>query len=97
MPSAAGGSTPGTWQVTWQYLACLLRSGELYEQLGAWEDALLAFKEGLLLVRPIPWHIPAQPILVANLHGFGLENQPLLGPGSRPALRPGYTGGPCAL
>lgn len=36
--------------MTWQYLACLLRNGELYEQLGAWEDALLAFKEGLLMV-----------------------------------------------
>ena len=49
--SAAGSSAPGPWQATWQYLACLLRSGELYEQLGAWEDALLAFKEGLLMVR----------------------------------------------
>ena len=41
------------WQVTWQYLACLLKNGELYEQLGAWEDALLAFKEGSLMVRSL--------------------------------------------
>ena len=60
---AAGGSAPGTWQVTWQYLACLLRNGELYEQLGAWEDALLAFKEGLLMVRTILWHMNAHSIL----------------------------------
>ena len=36
--------------MTWQYLACLLRNGELYEQLGAWEDASVALKEGLQLV-----------------------------------------------
>ena len=46
----AGRSAPGQWQVTWQYLACLLRNGELYEQLGAWEDASVALKEGLQLV-----------------------------------------------
>ena len=42
--------------MTWQYLACLLRSGELYEQLGAWEDAILAFKEGLLMVQSLLSH-----------------------------------------
>jgi len=31
-------------------MACLLRNGELYEQLGTWEDALIAFQEGLLMV-----------------------------------------------
>ena len=50
----AGGSAPGQWQVTWQYLACLLKNGELYEQLGAWEDASVALKEGLQLVRHTP-------------------------------------------
>lgn len=50
MYAAAGGSAPGMWQVTWQYLACLIRNGDLYEQLGAWEDALVALKEGLLMV-----------------------------------------------
>ncbi len=39
-----------TWQATWLYLACLLRNGELYEQLGAREDALTAFKEGFIMV-----------------------------------------------
>ena len=52
--AAAGGPAPGTWQVTWLYMTCLLRNGELYEQLGAWEDALIAFKEGLVMVSRAP-------------------------------------------
>ena len=59
MHFATGGSAPGTWQATWQYLACLLRCGELYEQLGAWEDAFQAFKEGLLMVCSILLQSPA--------------------------------------
>ena len=52
--TAAGGPGRGTWQVTWLYMACLLRNGELYEQLGAWEDGLIAFKEGLVMVSRAP-------------------------------------------
>ena len=65
----AGGSAPGRWQVTWQYLACLLRNGQLYEQLGAWEDALVALKEGLQLVT----YTPKKLLLFDLRHPAGLQ------------------------
>ena len=56
--------------MTWQYIACLLRNGELYEQLGTWEDALIAFQEGRLMVMHLSSYltyiVPPGPVLSAR-------------------------------
>lgn len=44
----------GWWQALELYLASLVHVGSLLETAGSHEDALLAFEEGLTLVRQVP-------------------------------------------
>ncbi len=46
----SGQAFAGQWQALWLYLGCLLQCGDLYEGMGAFDDALHAFKEGLCMV-----------------------------------------------